>query len=302
MQMSARLLSLGTLFTTLATSATAYAREVDYSERRGVAPAYSPDSESAAISNWLIFGQSDSQAPGDHETDGEPYRFISLDEERHGGGRGHRGPFIPEPMVFDLVRSLGAGVGEAEVNVLGLINSDRVEWAPEFEMVIFKDFAVEFELPFDDNKLDSYKFAAQHTLGTAFDDKFIHGWQGIVEHRRETGVTETTLLHIGAARFDETWSTLWMLGGRGHIGGERREARSDFLANWSVFADVNEKLVAGIETNLAVPLGGGRTNLLLMPQLHIDLTNNLQLQCGFGPRFIGKVARGEAGLRLIWSF
>lgn len=302
MQITVRLFSLAALFVMLLTPARVHAREVDYSEHPEVSPAVAADVESAVMSNWLILGSTDSRTQGDTESDGEPYHFISLDEERHGGGRGHRGPFIPEPMVFDLVRSLGAGVGEAEVNVLGLINSDRVEWAPEFEMVIFKDFAVEFELPFDDNKLDSYKFAAQHTLGTAFDDKFIHGWQGIVEHRRETGVTETTLLHIGAARFDETWSTLWMLGGRAHIGGERRGARSDFLANWSVFADVNEKLVAGIETNLAVPLGGGRTNLLLMPQMHIDLTNNLQLQCGFGPRFTGKVARGEAGFRLIWSF
>lgn len=32
-----------------------------------------------------------------------------------------RGPRIPEPMVFDLVRPLGAKRGEGEINVLGMI-------------------------------------------------------------------------------------------------------------------------------------------------------------------------------------
>ena len=43
---------------------------------------------------------------------------------------------IPEPMVFDLVRGLGADKGELEVNVLGVFpleSSDprETEWAPE---------------------------------------------------------------------------------------------------------------------------------------------------------------------------
>ncbi len=229
-------------------------------------------------------------------------RLYRTPGERHGGGFGHRGPFIPEPMVFDLVRSLGAAVGEAEINTLALFGRRRIDWAPEVEFVAWRNFAIEFEFPFQDEQLESYKVAFQHTLGTGWGEKFIHGWQGIVEHRRESDVTDLTLLHVGGMRFDKTWSTLWMLGGRAHVGGTTDRARSDFLANASVFADVTKKLVAGVETNLAVPLGTNRADLLIMPQLHIDLTHNLQLQCGFGPRIVGHHVTGEAGLRLIWSF
>lgn len=232
----------------------------------------------------------------------EVSRLYDEPGERHGGGYGHRGPFIPEPMVFDLVRSLGAAVGEAEINSLAQFNGRYVAWAPEIEAVIWPNFAIEFELPFEDNQLEAYKFAVQHTLGVGWDDKFIHGWQGIAEYRRETSVTEATLVHIGGLRFDESWSTLWMLGGRAHIGGDTPEARADLIFNWSLFLDVTDKLVAGLEANYAQPLGAGRSDVLLMPQLHIDLSDNFQLQCGFGARFDGSTARGEAGMRAVWSF
>ena len=60
-------------------------------------------------------------------------------------------PEIAEPMVFDLVRPLGARRGELEVNALAqrnLSGPDRnVEWAPEIEYAVADGFAVELELP-----------------------------------------------------------------------------------------------------------------------------------------------------------
>ncbi len=57
------------------------------------------------------------------------------------------GPRIPEPMVFDLVRGLGARRGELEFNVLNLVPFRRggpsYEWAPEVEYAVFDGFAVE---------------------------------------------------------------------------------------------------------------------------------------------------------------
>ncbi len=75
---------------------------------------------------------------------------------------------IPEPMVFDLVRGLGAVQGEAEVNVLGVFplrTSDPhgVEWAPGIEAAVLDGFALEFELPLEDTHLEAVKFAAQYT-------------------------------------------------------------------------------------------------------------------------------------------
>lgn len=212
------------------------------------------------------------------------------------------GPVVPEPMVFDLVRPLHARAGEAEMNVLALVNSDRVDWAPEVEIALDHGFAIEFELPMEDNRLESYKLALQQTIGTAFDDQLIHGLHGILEYERETHVWRPTLVHVTGVRIDETWSTLTMIGGRTRIGGNPGRARTDFLLNASLFADLSEALVFGIESNLAVPLGDNRVELLLMPQFHVELGENLQLQAGYGTRHLGRTVRGEAGVRLIWEF
>jgi hypothetical protein len=92
-----------------------------------------------------------SQPPGPFERLPELFDPVSAPADN---GREFRGPIIPEPMVFDMVRPLGARRGELEVNVLGLVPLKRdggapaIEWAPEVEWAIRDGFAVEFELPF----------------------------------------------------------------------------------------------------------------------------------------------------------
>ncbi len=213
-----------------------------------------------------------------------------------------RGPAIPEPMVFDLVRPLGAAVGEVEVNTLGQINSKNTAFAPEIEAVIARNFAVEAELPIEDGTVESYKFAAQYTLGTARDDTLIHGLQTIYEYQRHSEVNEATLLHITGMRFDEKLSALWMLGGRAHLGGDHDDARTDVLANGSLFYDAGKHVVLGLETNLAQPLGSGRVEFLLMPQVHVGVSNNLHVQAGYGLLEADGTSRGQAAFRVIWSF
>ncbi|MFN4261406.1 MAG: hypothetical protein ACK4RK_19140 [Gemmataceae bacterium] len=132
----------------------------------------------------------------DHEQDDKNADNGKKRGKRNGNGNGKRprpGPDVPEPMVFDLIRPLGARKGELEVNVLGLVpfrrtrspfsqfifitGADEVpdkregfEWAPEIEYAPFDNFALEFELPMFDGKVEAFKGAAQYTLGTAFDD------------------------------------------------------------------------------------------------------------------------------------
>jgi len=65
-----------------------------------------------------------------------------ISEERKG---------IAEPLMFDLVRGLGDAKGESEANTLAefpIISESDIEWAPEYEYVLFKNFAIEFEFPF----------------------------------------------------------------------------------------------------------------------------------------------------------
>ena len=73
---------------------------------------------------------------------------------------------IPEPLMFDLVRGLGAKQGELEINSLAdfpLNNGSNrgVEWAPEIEYALFDNFAIELEFPLNNFELEALKMAIQ---------------------------------------------------------------------------------------------------------------------------------------------
>ena len=71
------------------------------------------------------------------DTDGDG---MNDGEERHvGTDPAHNGRIdFPEPMVFDMVRGLGAEQGEVEVNTLVLVPTDPAAaiWAPEIEAAV----------------------------------------------------------------------------------------------------------------------------------------------------------------------
>ncbi len=212
---------------------------------------------------------------------------------------------IAEPMVFDLVRGLGAEQGEVEVNVLGLApiesGTDRdFLWAPEIEAAIFDGFALEFELPFAGSTLEAYKLAAQYTFGTA-DNKFIHGTQLIVEKTRHASIWDTTLLYIPGYRFDETFSAISMIGFRTASGSDLRDS-TELIFNLTGFADVGDRTTIGIETNYASGLRDTEAALLLMPQIHLELLQRVIIQAGAGPLFTESDTFGEAAFRLVYTF
>lgn len=228
-------------------------------------------------------------------------------------------PRIPEPMVFDLVRPLGARRGEFEINTLGIfplqrsrsngeeipdalgLETTRIEWAPEVEYAIRDGIALEFELPFEDGTLGAYKAAAQWTFGTGFQHQFIHGTQLIVQYDRRPASWVPTLLYLAGVRLDETWSALGMFGLRGNSGAEEPGDRLNFIGNLSVFADVAEHMTLGLETNFEQTLAGENA-LLLMPQVHWEVTDYVMFQGGAGARVTSAGTVPEVALRLIRSF
>lgn len=239
-----------------------------------------------------------------------------------------RGPIIPEPMVFDLVRPLGARRGEFEINTLGLIPLKRargtpaIEWAPEVEWAIRDNLAIEFELPMGDGKLEAYKFAVQYTFGHAFEERFIHGTQGIYLYDRDRKSSVITLLYLAGVRFDEKYSLLAMMGARTEFAGNTparrvgflvdpletvpeattigREggSRTETLLNLVLFREINDRLVLGFEVNYARGLEG-EGSLLLMPQVHWDFLPNWEIQFGVGMQAISGDTIGLAAFRLI---
>jgi hypothetical protein len=208
-------------------------------------------------------------------------------------------PQIAEPMVFDLVRPLGARRGELEVNTLAqydLSGPDRVvEWAPEIEYAVADGFAVELELPFEGRKVTDYKLGLQGTFGLLNKGRGIHGVQYLGLWNRAHRRWENSLLYVLGNRFSDRASTLTMIG-VGEVGAGGRETRA-LLVNHASFYDITEATVAGVEVNIRL---GRERSTLLMPQVQQAITDRLQLQAGMGAvRTEAAPWRPRAGLRLV---
>jgi len=209
-----------------------------------------------------------------------------------------RVPTIPEPMIFDMIRPLGALRGEFEANVLAAVGAGgSVEWAPEIEMAVADGFAVELELPMVDTGVESFKLGLQGTFGTALDGQVVHGVQYLGTIDRQ-GLWGSSLLYLVGARVGDHWTSMTMVGAKAKD--TRRPGRSALLLNQSLFRDVGRRTTAGVEVNHA---GGAAGKFLVVPQLHQRIGARTVLQVGAGvekPRQARANAIGA--LRLVGEF
>jgi hypothetical protein len=203
-------------------------------------------------------------------------------------------PRIPEPMVFDLVRPLGAKRGELEVN--SLFRGTR--WAPEVEYTFANGWGLEFELPIDKIHIESTKTAIQGTLPGSIGHRSIHGVQFIWENLvREPG-GQTDSLYLFGYRFNKRWSVFHMKGLRRQW--SEADSKSAMLSNHTVFYQPNKKLVFGVEANYqGETLDHG--HVLVMPQVHFKL-GRLNLQTGLGLNQSVERRRAQFALRLSREF
>jgi hypothetical protein len=228
---------------------------------------------------------------------------------------------IPEPMLFDLVRPLGARRGELEVNVLSQFpwsatNRDKssdpfgsgqttadlagIEWAPEIEYAFADGWAIEFELPFEKSTLEAYKVGLQGTFGTAFGGQYIHGFQLLVEPTTAWEDWNSSLLYLGGIRFDPRWSALFMVGGRINLAGSDRAETFERLVNFTLFRELSENTILGFEVNNATGFNDKRQTIVV-PQLHRELTEHLSVQFGVGLGVFENGSEQSFVLRGIWS-
>jgi hypothetical protein len=212
---------------------------------------------------------------------------------------------IPEPMVFDLVRPLGAEKGEIEVNTLFLRplsgRSRTVQWAPEVEIAFAEGHAIEFELPIEGVEVESYKLALQSKIPARKSPYFTHGWQGIVEKGRHGFAWDTSQLYLTGIRWHRRWSMMSLHGPR-YFRPRGASGSWSMLANNTVFYQAPRRPVLGFETNLEFSRLRGNY-ALLMPQVHVHLGRRLQFQVGAGAeRHPGGRANAAASWRLIREF
>lgn len=209
------------------------------------------------------------------------------------------GPHVPEPMVFDLVRPLGAVRGEAEGNVLAQVPTGRgggaVLWAPEVEVALANGFAVELELPFQGGRLIEYKLGLQTTIGTSDQGRSIHGIQYLGIWDRKAERYENTILYLIGHRLNARWSMAAMAG-VSELSFSGRP-RPGVVLNHAAFYEADARTVLGMELNART--GSGR-RLLIMPQVHRKLPAAFSLQAGFGAsKAAAEAMRPQITLRLI---
>jgi hypothetical protein len=208
-------------------------------------------------------------------------------------------PVIAEPMVFDLVRPLGAKRGELEVNSLAQRNISGphrvIEWAPEVEYAFADNMAAELELPFENGRVTDYKLGLQGTFGVFNRGRGVHGVQYLGLWSREHRRFQSSLLYVIGNRFGRRASTLTMVG-IGDVGAAGAETRA-LLINHTSFYDLAATTTAGVEVNLRI---GRARSALVMPQLHHGLGKRIQLQAGLGAAHEeGSAWRPRVGLRLV---
>ena len=218
---------------------------------------------------------------------------------------------IPEPLMFDLVRGLGAKQGELEINALAdfpLNNTSgrEVEWAPEIEYALFDNFAVELELPFENFKLEAFKMAIQWTMGTSKNNKFIHGIQVLGEAYIHEDILELNFLYVPAYRFNDVWSAIGLFGIMHESGSDSASKKYTVILNASVFADINTHTVIGLELNNSDTTlqkkDDNNMELLVLPQIHYEFDRGFSFQFGIGPKFSQGKTDLSAVLRVIKSF
>ncbi len=189
---------------------------------------------------------------------------------------------MPEPMIFDLVRPLGAKRGELEVNTLFQQSTQSgapLEWAPEIEWAFRDGLAIEGELPFVNGELKTYKAALQGTLTPSASGRFQHGWQVIGQRVRADQSWSADVLYLAGYRPWERITLFTMTGAtRSEFDGE---AVVQAVQNTSVFYEASPSLILGVETNWVLGAADRRSRLI-MPQVQKAVGGNYLLEFGVG--------------------
>ncbi len=217
------------------------------------------------------------------------------------GAQSHAGHVpMPEPMVFDLVRPLGAKRGELEVNTL-LVQSTQagapLAWAPEVEWAFRDGLAIEGELPFENGQLKTYKVALQGTLASNASGRFQHGWQVIGQRVRADRSWSADALYLAGYR---PWSKVTLF----TMSGARRsvfdgDAVVQTVQNTTVFYQPSPRVIFGVEANLILGAADRRSRLI-MPQVQLELAGKYLAEFGVGAEERAPGRWGTAfGARLV---
>lgn len=206
---------------------------------------------------------------------------------------------VPEPLLVDWVRALGARAGEFELNALGVLSTDgSFEVAPEVEWVPLDGLGLELEAVVKQKGFDGLKLAGQVTLLSDARAGLGHGLQVVGRWHRETGVVSVTALHLSQARLGARLSLGTMAG---------VELGTDGRVALAVHPTLGLRLLDRLSVVFEHTLRAGPAGLELsvMPHLRADQPHLGSLQLGLGPALAVVDGQprvsGQLALRLTWE-
>jgi hypothetical protein len=192
-------------------------------------------------------------------------------------------PPIPEPLYIDLIRNLGSRRGEIEANVLAATRFRKqpaIVWGPEIEYVVVPNLAVEFEVPFVDNKVEALKGGLQTRLLSLGQRRVEIGVLAVGYHllaEKETVLEPTALF---ALRFTRKLQALVIVGPTAAVSVDGA-VRVGTMFHPSLFFQASRRLTLGVETGYRARSEEARTAYVL-PQFHANVMPWMKLQLGAG--------------------
>jgi hypothetical protein len=215
-----------------------------------------------------------------------------------------RNPDVPEPLLFDLVRGLGAHKGELEVNALVRHDfksgRDKFYWNPEVEWIVADGIGLELELAMDRGHVEAVKLMMQVTFGTPLPGRYIHGTQIIGERSGIDDGYDISALYVGALRFTPTWSLSFLQGAKYGAGiVDRNDEYWAWLGNATLFAEL-PKATFGFEVNVESPRTDNPT-IRMIPQVHLH-RGAWAVQGGIGVAASAGTQQTFAAFRLVHTF
>lgn len=243
-----------------------------------------PDSEEDTNHNGVVDpGESD---PKNIDTDGDN---VPDDVERRMGSDPNNAtdvPPIPEPLYIDLIRNLGSGRGELEINVLGATSYRRtseiptVSWGPEIEYSPLKGFGLELEMPLADGRVEGVKGGAQVTLGSIAARRLEFGLLGTHEQGVQTTASHSIVALLTGVRFSPHFQAITIVGPTISTARGRRPVGGGQLSP-SLFYQVSRRLTFGVELGHHIA-AGERSSQMVLPQVHVSPDSHVKIQLGIG--------------------
>ncbi|WPU65316.1 hypothetical protein [Peredibacter starrii] len=184
---------------------------------------------------------------------------------------------FPEPMVYDLMRSLDAKKGETEINSLILANG---QMSPEVEYAFKDGWSFELETPIEKGEIQALKWGSQYTFYQR-ENELLMGVQGIFEDQLHKPRNDYSLTLVVDYKLSESFSLVGISGMRS-ASIENSVDHNVGILNLSLFYTVSDDIHVGVENDNKLYFTDKELHINTIPQVSVRVNRKLRFQAGYG--------------------